>query len=74
MYARKKRQTREATGPALCPAIPRSGQKTNCGILLRGAGAAAARVLSLISARSNHNRCATKLLKRISPAEKEICI
>ena len=52
----------------------RGRQKTNCGMLLRGAGVAAARVLARISARSNHNRCATKLLKRISPAEKEICI
>ena len=43
-------------------------------MLLRGVGMAAARVLSRISARSNHNRRATKCLKRISPAEKEICI
>ncbi|WP_150619025.1 hypothetical protein [Pandoraea horticolens] len=62
------------TGQAFFLTVLRRGQKTNCGILLRGAGMAAARALSLISARSNHNRCATKRLKRISPAEKEICI
>ncbi len=59
---------------AVARLAPPLHQKTNCGILLRGVGAVAARVLSRISARSNHNRCATKRLKRISPAEKEICI
>ncbi|BET12589.1 hypothetical protein [Pandoraea sputorum] len=62
------------TSQAFLPDGTATGQKTNCGMLLRGAGAAAARVLSRISARNNHNRCATNRLKRISPAEKEICI